>query len=79
MIRIKARNTKDKSKEVRMGSFYKKLDKSFFKGKITIPNEEINGLIDVSKWEIGHSENIKIIFEKENFNATIAYKPRDKK
>ncbi|GKU24338.1 hypothetical protein CFOLD11_11640 [Clostridium folliculivorans] len=63
-----------------MGSYYKKIDKSVLEsGKITIPDDEINLLLDVSKMNVGESIDLILQFNNRKYKGKIAYKNRNSK
>lgn len=61
-----------------MGSFYKRVDKSLLNsGKITIPDDEIMNICDVSGWLPSQKKVINLLFNDVQYSATIAYKERN--
>lgn len=62
-----------------MATYCVKLNKTMLEnGKITIANDEINSLIDVSNWELGHKEEVILKFNNNDYRGTIAYKNRSR-
>ena len=50
-----------------MKEYYKKIDKSFFDGKVTIPNDYIDCFIDPSEMEERTSRTINIKFKSKTY------------
>ncbi len=53
--------------------FYKKIDKSFFDGKFTVPNEYIDTFTDLSEMQNNKSRDIKIIFKKKEYEGKFCF------
>ncbi|HYE09277.1 MAG TPA: hypothetical protein VEF53_03765 [Patescibacteria group bacterium] len=68
-----------KQKGIKMASLYINVNKSILEnGKITLPKEDINSFIDVTKWAIGDSTTYKLILENKEYKGKVAYRGRDK-
>ncbi len=53
--------------------FYKKIDKSFFDGKFTVPNEYIDTFTDLSEMQNNKSRDIKIKFKKKEYEGKFCF------
>lgn len=53
--------------------YYKKIDKSFFDGKITIPNKYIDIFIDPEEMQNSRGKKIKIKFKTKKFDGRLCY------
>lgn len=61
-----------------MGSYCVKINKSLLtSGKITLPNDAVKTLMDVSNWEVGQSKDIKLIFKDKEYLGKFAFKVRN--
>lgn len=62
-----------------MGTYCVKINKTMLEnGKITIANDEIDALIDVTKWKIGHVEQVRLKFNNNIYDGKISYRGRNK-
>lgn len=56
-----------------MREFYKKIDKSFFDGKVTIPNDYIECFVDMSEFDVTTSRKISIKFKNRNYQGKYCF------
>ena len=56
-----------------MKEYYKKIDKSFFDGKVTIPNDYIDSFIDPSEMDERTSRNISIKFKTKTYTGKYCF------
>lgn len=56
-----------------MKEFYKKIDKSFFDGKVTIPKDYIDSFVDVKEFDVHNSRNIIIKFNKKLYQGKFCF------
>lgn len=62
-----------------MGSYCIKVNKAMLEsGKITLAYDEIDSLIDKSKWSIGDVKDVLLILNDKEYNGKIAYRYRKK-
>ena len=62
-----------------MGSYCIKVNKTMLEsGKITLANDEIDSLIDASKWSIGDVKDVSLVLNDKEYNGKIAYRDRNK-
>lgn len=56
-----------------MKEYYKKIDKSFFDGKVTIPNQYINCFVDPDEFDQYKSRNISIKFKGKRYSGKYCF------
>lgn len=56
-----------------MNEYYKKIDKSFFDGKITIPNDYIESFVDLDEFSIRNNRDISIKFKNKNYDGKFRF------
>lgn len=56
-----------------MKEYYKKIDKSFFDGKITIPKEYVECFVELEEFDEHNSRNITIKFKKKSYQGKYCF------
>ena len=56
-----------------MNEYYKKIDKSFFDGRVTIPNDYIDCFVDQKEFDTCNSRNISIKFKNKKYDGKFCF------
>ncbi len=56
-----------------MNEYYKKIDKSFFDGRVTIPNDYIDCFVDQKEFDSCNSRNISIKFKNKRYEGKFCF------
>ena len=60
-------------RRIQMKEYYKKIDKSFFDGKITIPKDYVECFVELDEFDEHNSRDITIKFKKKSYQGKYCF------